>query len=72
MTNLCSIGPSPSAGILQLSRLTGMGVLVVLQPSSTYQASSDLGPGWYLTPGIYSYTPSNTWFAGDRIGPATQ
>lgn len=64
-------GPTPSAGILQLSRLTGQGVLVLLQPSTTnLQGTSDLGPSWYVYPGIYDYTDSGVWFPGDAIAVA--
>jgi hypothetical protein len=64
-------GPTPSAGILQLSRLTGQGVLVLLQPSTTYlQGTSDLGPSWYVYPGIYDYTDSGVWLPCDGIAVA--
>ena len=47
-----------------------MGVLVLLPATSGYQGTSDLGPGWYALPGLYDYTASGEWFAGDAIAVA--
>jgi hypothetical protein len=57
--------PSPSSGTLQLTRLAGQGILVLVPPSTSgYQGTSDLGPGWYVEPGVYPYATSGVWYPG--------